>query len=480
MTKKLLLLFALVLSTLKASAHDIEIQNAQGVTIYYNIVSDKELAVTFKGEKPSSYVGEYAGIVVIPENVFYDGKIYDVTSIGKDAFDGCTSLTSVTIGNKVTSIGKDAFEDCSGLIHVVIGSNVTYIGGEAFKATGITTIDIPNSVTGIGNSAFQDCANLTSFSFPNNITSIEEGILTDCINLKIVTIPKNVTVIDEQLLRNCHSLTEVYCYAENVPITDIKAFEKSNAGGAILYVPATSIDAYKMTDPWSQFGTIKPLGGIGPDILRGDANGDGKVDMDDATFVTNVILETEDATEAADINNDGVVNMPDAVFIVNKILNNKFPDEDFELEKAGVRFGFYEDVPGYSVKINKLKVSGLRVSEFGSVDTTIKESNSNLTYDKPDGSFTNVIFKDANENPQMVVEVDYTLTSDKGTGETFTGKAINNISLQGITQWEPNKNYTFIFKVIPTYLYILNDYDYRNPTFYLENVIVEGQDGSTR
>jgi hypothetical protein len=62
-------------------------------------------------------------------------------------------------------------------------------------------------------------------------------------------------------------------------------------------------------------------------VLRGDANGDGKVDMDDATFVTNIILGTEEATEEADVNNDGQVSMPDAMFIVNKVLKGKFPDE---------------------------------------------------------------------------------------------------------------------------------------------------------
>ncbi len=38
-----------------------------------------------------------------------------VTSIGNDAFSGCSGLTSVTIGNSVTSIGNDAFEGCTGL-----------------------------------------------------------------------------------------------------------------------------------------------------------------------------------------------------------------------------------------------------------------------------------------------------------------------------------------------------------------------------
>lgn len=64
-----------------------------------------------------------------------------------------------------------------------------------------------------------------------------------------------------------------------------------------------------------------------PETLRGDVNGDGVVNMDDVTFVTNIILGTEAATEAADVNNDGQVSMPDAMFIVNKILNDKFPDE---------------------------------------------------------------------------------------------------------------------------------------------------------
>ena len=63
-------------------------------------------------------------------------------------------------------------------------------------------------------------------------------------------------------------------------------------------------------------------------VIRGDVNGDGEVDIDDATFVTNIILGTEEATEAADVNNDGTVSMPDAMFIVNKILNGKFPDEE--------------------------------------------------------------------------------------------------------------------------------------------------------
>lgn len=55
-----------------------------------------------------------------------------MTSIGQDAFRGCTGLTSVTIPASVTSIGNSAFRNCTGLTSVTIGSGVTSIGEGTF------------------------------------------------------------------------------------------------------------------------------------------------------------------------------------------------------------------------------------------------------------------------------------------------------------------------------------------------------------
>ena len=220
--KKQLLLFAMILLPLVASAKTVEING-----IYYNLVSKIQEAEVTKNPN------KYTGSVVIPEKVTYESVEYSVTSIGSLAFDGCKGLTSITIPNSVTSIGYYAFWDCSGLTSitipnsvtsigdyafyvcsgltsVTIGSGVTSIGSYAFcDCKGLTSITIPNSVTSIGSSAFDGCSKLTSITIPNSVTSIEDGTFYDCSGLTSVTIPNSVTSIGDRAFQNCSGLTSV-------------------------------------------------------------------------------------------------------------------------------------------------------------------------------------------------------------------------------------------------------------------------------
>jgi hypothetical protein len=109
----ILLTMLLCMFGVKAFAHDIEVQNAEGKTIYYKWVDNKTaLAVSYRGNYDSHYNNEYSGNVIIPDYVEYDGITYSVTSIGSSAFYGCSGLTSVTIPNSVISIGSSAFGHC--------------------------------------------------------------------------------------------------------------------------------------------------------------------------------------------------------------------------------------------------------------------------------------------------------------------------------------------------------------------------------
>ena len=138
-----------------------------------------------------------------------------VTTIGNGAFSFCSGLTSIsvaagntnyssangvlfnkakttliqypagengsyTIPDSVTSIGNNAFLGCSGLTSVTIPDSVNSIGANAFlDCTGLTSVTIPNSVTSIGNYAFQYCFNFTSVTFAAGSNILADDFSTD-------------------------------------------------------------------------------------------------------------------------------------------------------------------------------------------------------------------------------------------------------------------------------------------------------------
>ena len=234
----------------------------------------------------------YSGDIVIPETVVNNNVNYSVTSIGDYAFEDCSGLTSVTIGNSVTSIGSHAFYNCRGLTSVTIPNSVTSIGWGAFSGCsglisvtipnsvmsidemafygcGLTLVTIPNSVTSIGHSAFADCRRLTSVTIHcksvgswfsgmtsikevmlgDSVTSIDGGAFSGCNGLTSVTIGNSVTSIGNYAFSGCSGL-HLKLLAEVPPIL------KSNLGITSIEVPNGFGCKYAMTENWNMIDTI--------------------------------------------------------------------------------------------------------------------------------------------------------------------------------------------------------------------------------
>ena len=171
-----------------------------------------------------------------------------VTSIGDEAFAGCSGLTSVNIPYSVTAIGNDAFYCCNGLTSVNIGNSVTSIGALAFYGcSGLTSVDIPNSVTAIGRYAFSNCRALTSVTIGNSVTSIGAWAFYACDNIQTILFNAvNCIFIAESALRYVNTTNLQFGDSvQHIP----EGMPSLNMHGKVLYIPNSvkTIDAFAIS-----------------------------------------------------------------------------------------------------------------------------------------------------------------------------------------------------------------------------------------
>lgn len=300
----------------------------------YALSTDGEVrtATLLAGDK------KYAGHVVIPSIVTYSGIQYKVTAVDNEAFNQCDDLQSITFGDNVTTIGDKAFLGCNQLTELVLPQGLTSIGTYAFCfCFGLKTIDIPNSVTNLGGCCFAQCTNATSLKIGSGVSTIPSNAFERCYSLTNVVIPKNVNLIKNYAFADCRKLASVTILSDAISITGSDVFRDCSALDSLVFGESvntiwsssfnlgnrTNVISLAMFPPVCE-GDTSPFAGVSPYCVlyvpKGSAADYRMAKGWAGQFRAVREMTDSDHSANCDVNGDGVVDIADATAVVECIL----------------------------------------------------------------------------------------------------------------------------------------------------------------
>jgi len=207
----------------------------------YTVIGKNEVAISGVTDKTPAYYD-------IKQTVTYENIVYKVTTVGKEAFKGCTNLVRFnpeSIRMVIDSIGDKAFDGCSKLSNLIFSEGLKTIGDYAFNGcVSLGTIDIPASVTHIGEGVFDDCSKLSqirvktankqyssgngvlydkdqttllvypnmrgkTYIVPQGVTRIESFAFYNCTDLESLTLPDGLVAIGDGAFDGCTGLVSL-------------------------------------------------------------------------------------------------------------------------------------------------------------------------------------------------------------------------------------------------------------------------------
>lgn len=147
---------------------------------------------------------------------------------------------------------------------IIMSEGMTSIGNYAFAGcqnAALTSIVIPNGVLTIGKNAFYNCRNVKSFTIASTVQIIGESAFASCAALETLTLPSSLTQLGKGAF-SYGKFSSILCAALVPPTcgTNVDPFY-SVSRSIEVFVPASSVEAYKAANVWSEFGdNIKATG----------------------------------------------------------------------------------------------------------------------------------------------------------------------------------------------------------------------------
>lgn len=191
-----------------------------------------------------------------------------VRYIGSAAFSG-TDIRSITIPDSVTFIGGGQFYYCTSLTSITYNAiNATHgryydedPNSGAFTylpnmqgCSGLTTVTIGSNVRTIPRAFFEGAPALTSIVIPDNVTTIGDSAFYACTTLNTIQMGSGVTRLGNYALYMC-GLTSLSVRATTPPTLGNNVFTGVNNTIPVT-VPCQSIRTYRATSGWNYFTNI--------------------------------------------------------------------------------------------------------------------------------------------------------------------------------------------------------------------------------